>query len=106
MDNIDAINNIGPLKPKVEIPSVNPIKMTTTKEGQSSFKDILTNAVSEVQKLQDEADITIKKLVSGEVKDVSEVMVAVQRADTAFQTLMAVRNKVITAYEEIMRMQI
>jgi flagellar hook-basal body complex protein FliE len=34
--------------------------MTTTKEEQSSFKDILTNAVSEVQKLQDEADITKK----------------------------------------------
>jgi flagellar hook-basal body complex protein FliE len=62
--------------------------------------------VSELQKLQDDADMTIKKLVAGEVKDVSEVMVAVQRADTAFQTLMAVRNKVITAYEEIMRMQI
>jgi len=106
MDNIDAVNNISPVKPTVEIPSVNPTKMAVPKEEQSSFKDILTNAVSEVQKLQDEADMTIKKLVAGEVKDVSEVMVAVQRADTAFQTLMAVRNKVITAYEEIMRMQI
>ncbi len=105
MDSIDAINNIGPIKPKVEVPSVN-IYKTSQVETKSSFKDILVEAVSEVQKLQDEADTTIKKLVSGEIKDVTEVMVAVQRADTAFQTLMAVRNKVITAYEEIMRMQI
>jgi len=105
VDNIDSIHNIGPIKPKVDIPSVSPVK-TTPVESKTSFKDILVNAVSEVQKLQDEADTTIKKLVSGEIKDVSEVMVAVQRADTAFQTLMAVRNKVITAYEEIMRMQI
>lgn len=105
MDNLDAIKSIGPIKPKVDIPSIGPLK-TTPVETQTSFKDILVEAVSEVQKLQDEADTTIKKLVSGEIKDVTEVMVAVQRADTAFQTMMAVRNKVITAYEEIMRMQI
>lgn len=102
---MDAIKNIGLIKPKVDIPSISPARRATT-ETQTSFKDILVEAVSEVQKLQNEADTTIKKLVSGEIKDVTEVMIAVQRADTAFQTLMAVRNKVITAYEEIMRMQI
>jgi len=105
VDNVDSVHSIGPIKPKVDIPTIGPVKATPT-ESKTSFKDILVEAVSEVQKLQNEADTTIKKLVSGEIKDVTEVMVAVQRADTAFQTLMAVRNKVITAYEEIMRMQI
>jgi flagellar hook-basal body complex protein FliE len=72
----------------------------------SSFKDMLVDAVTEVQRLQTEADVTIKQLVAGEIKDVSEAMVAVEKADVAFQTMMTVRNKVMLAYEEIMRMQI
>lgn len=71
-----------------------------------SFKDVLTEAVGEVQRLQTEADATIKKLVAGEIKDVTEAMVAVEKADVAFQTMMTVRNKMVQAYEEIMRMQV
>lgn len=71
-----------------------------------SFKDVLAEAVGEVQRLQAEADATIKQLVAGEIKDVTEAMVAVERADVSFQTLMAVRNKLVSAYEEIMRMQV
>ncbi len=104
MRNIEGANGIQSIKPTVEKPELKPRNIL--KKEDTSFKDILVEAVTEVQKLQEEADTTIKKLVSGEIKDVSEVMIAVQRADTAFQTLMAVRNKVITAYEEIMRMQI
>ncbi|MBI2421833.1 MAG: flagellar hook-basal body complex protein FliE [Candidatus Hydrogenedentes bacterium] len=71
-----------------------------------SFKEMLADAITEVQQLQTEADTTIKRLVAGEIKDVSEAMVAVEKADVSFQTMMAVRGKVMTAYEEIMRMQI
>ncbi|HNR30104.1 MAG TPA: flagellar hook-basal body complex protein FliE [Candidatus Hydrogenedentes bacterium] len=71
-----------------------------------SFKDMLAEAVAEVRNLQTEADNTIKKLVAGEITDVTEAMVAVEKADLAFQTMMTVRNKVVTAYEEIMRMQV
>ena len=71
-----------------------------------SFRAFLADAVTEVQRLQSEADLTIKQLVAGEIKDVSEAMVAVEKADVSFQTMMTVRSKVMTAYEEIMRMQI
>lgn len=74
-------------------------------EGQS-FKEVLTESISEVQRLQTEADDTIRKLVAGEIKDVTQAMVAVERADVSFQTMMAVRNKMVQAYEEIMRMQV
>lgn len=74
-------------------------------EGQT-FKDMLAEAINEVKTLQTDADSTIKKLVAGEITDVTEAMVAVEKADMAFQTMMTVRNKVLTAYEEIMRMQV
>ena len=71
-----------------------------------SFKDVLAESISEVQRLQNEADTTIRQLVAGEIKDVTQAMVAVERADVSFQTMMAVRNKVVAAYEEMMRMQV
>ncbi len=74
--------------------------------GGASFADVLASTVTEVQRLQSEADTQIQKLVSGEVKDVTEAMVAVERADVSFQTMMAIRNKMVAAYEEVMRMQV
>ena len=90
---------IDPSKMRTPAPSSAPI------EGKS-FKDVLADSIGEVQRLQSEADTTIKKLVSGEIKDVTEAMVAVEKADVSFQTMMSVRNKIVAAYEEIMRMQV
>ncbi len=78
----------------------------TPQAPTTSFKDVLSDAVGEVQRLQSEADTTIKQLISGEIKDVTEAMVAVEKADVSFQTMMAVRNKMVAAYEEVMRMQV
>ncbi|GMV99647.1 MAG: hypothetical protein AMXMBFR84_07860 [Candidatus Hydrogenedentota bacterium] len=79
---------------------------TSPTEGGQSFKELLMESIGEVQRLQGEADNTIKQLVAGEIKDVTEAMVAVERADMSFQTMMAVRNKIVAAYEEVMRMQV
>lgn len=78
----------------------------TGKTEGGSFQDVLAETVTEVQRLQSEADVAIKKLVSGEVKDVTEAMVAIEKADVSFQTMMAIRNKIVAAYEEIIRMQV
>lgn len=75
-------------------------------DPSTSFQDVLTNTVGEVQRLQNEADNSIRQLVSGEVTDVTEAMVAIERADISFQSMMAVRNKIVQAYEEVMRMQV
>ncbi len=75
-------------------------------QPETSFGDVLKESIGEVQRLQDEADTTIRQLVAGEIKDVTDAMVAVQKADVAFQTMMVVRNKMVQAYEEVMRMQV
>ena len=79
---------------------------STPSAGGASFKDVLSDAVGEVQRLQNEADTAIKQLVSGEVKDITDAMVAIEKADVSFQTMMAVRNKIVAAYEEVIRMQV
>ena len=74
--------------------------------GGASFADVLAGAVTEVQRLQTEADSQIRQLVAGEVKDPSAAMVAIEKADVSFQTMMAIRNKMVEAYQEVMRMQV
>ncbi len=93
-----GIEQISPVMPRPAQPARAP-------EGKS-FREVLTGAISEVERLRQEADQTVRQVVSGEIKDVSEAMMAMQKANIAFQTLMTVRNKVMTAYEEIMRMQV
>ncbi|MBN2310060.1 MAG: flagellar hook-basal body complex protein FliE [Candidatus Hydrogenedentes bacterium] len=104
----DPVNRIpGVQSQRIEI---DPVKLRTAEPaapaGTKSFKEILGETIGEVQRLQDEADSAVKKLVAGEVKDVTDAMVAVEKADIAFQTMMVVRNKMVAAYEEIMRMNV
>lgn len=93
-----GIDPVSPIVPRPAQPARAP-------EGKS-FREVLTGAISEVERLRQEADQTVRQVVSGEIKDVSEAMVAMQKADIAFQTLMTVRSKVMNAYDEIMRMQV
>ena len=71
-----------------------------------SFKEYLKDSIGEIQQLQTRADESINKLVTGEVTNVSEAMVAIEKANMAFLTLLQVRNKIISAYDQIQRMQV
>ena len=99
------IGPIGAKRVEIDPQQLRTATPSSTKPTKS-FKDTLAETIGEVQRLQTEADTTIKKLVTGEIKDVTDAMVAVEKADVAFQTMMVVRNKIVAAYEEIMRMQI
>lgn len=76
------------------------------KAGERSFKETLVDFLEDVNRLQQEADESVKKLVKGEVSDIHQVMVRVEEAEVAFQLLLELRNKVIEAYQELMRMQV
>ncbi|MBI5095103.1 MAG: flagellar hook-basal body complex protein FliE [Candidatus Hydrogenedentes bacterium] len=98
---------IAPISPqRVDIDPRTPRAAVPTNAPAKPFKEVLAESIGEVQRLQTEADTNIKKLVSGQLTDPSEVMVAVEKADVAFQTMMTVRNHIVAAYEEVMRMQV
>jgi flagellar hook-basal body complex protein FliE len=71
-----------------------------------SFGEILKNSIDEVDQLQIQADEAIDGLATGRQKDIHNTMIAMEKADVAFKLIMEIRNKVISAYEEIMRMQV
>ena len=71
----------------------------------TNFKDILLNSLNEVNRLQQEADLGVQRLVTGETDNVAEVMATVNKAGIAFDLLMEVRNKLTEAYREVQQMQ-
>ncbi len=104
----EPINLAALTSQRVELePRAPQLPRTAPGPGEAKpFREVLAETVGEVQRLQTEADTTIKQLVAGEIKDVTDAMIAVEKADVAFQTMMVVRNKIVAAYEEIMRMQV
>ena len=72
---------------------------------QGGFGDTLKNAISQVDQLSDSSHQQIAELVQGNRQDVHNVMIAVEKADIAFQLMMQVSNKIVNAYEEVSKLQ-
>ena len=78
---------------------------TGTASG-TNFSDLFKTAIGNVDSLQSTADAKISNLLQGAPNtDVGNVMVSVEKADVAFQLMMQVRNKVVSAYQDLEKMQ-
>lgn len=81
-----------------------PFEVQPAKEEQgNSFLTTLNEAIGEVNDLRNEADRAVEELAAGEEKDIHNTMIALEKAEISFQLMMQVRNKIINAYETIMR---
>ena len=96
---------IGPINPNLTMPEIKGPRIQEGKEG-ASFSDTLRDAISTVNELQKESNQDIQKLLTGENPDLHTTLIAVQKADLSFQMMMQVRNKLVQAYQEIMRTQV
>ena len=74
-------------------------------QNPESFGNMLARSLNDVNQLKLEADEAVENLATGNQKDIHATMIAMEKADVAFQLLMQVRNKIISAYETVMRMQ-
>jgi flagellar hook-basal body complex protein FliE len=74
-------------------------------EGGTSFKDILSSAIGEVENASSDAASRVQQFLAGSGEDLHSTILATQRAELEFQMFMQVRNKVVSAYQEIMKIQ-
>lgn len=74
--------------------------------GPGGFMDTLKHALGKANDVQMQANQAVDALVTGQSQDLHRTMVALQQADVSFQLMMQIRNKLVTAYEEIQRMQV
>jgi flagellar hook-basal body complex protein FliE len=99
----DQIASIGSQGIQGALPSMTP----SAKTGDGpSFKQTLTSFLNDVDSLQTKADVSIRKMAAGQINDVHQVMESVEEANTAFNMMMEIRNKVMDAYQEVMRIRL
>lgn len=72
----------------------------------NQFSKILDNALDDVNRLQLESDEYRNLLITGEIDNLHDVTIAQEKANISLQLTLSIRNKVVEAYREIMRMQI
>lgn len=86
--------------------NTNTAKATTSFEPQQSFASVLKDSINQLNQTQVDADNMTTKLINGDNVDLSQVMITQQKANITLQAAVEVRNKVIDAYQEMMRMQV
>jgi flagellar hook-basal body complex protein FliE len=96
--------NINGIAGQLPTPTLNGSQ--TKGDAATGFDNFLKGAVGQVNRLHHEADQAVEALAAGRSQDVHNTMIALQKADVSFQLLMQIRNKVVSAYETVMRMQI
>lgn len=90
---------------KVDGNSITPTGATAPTDGKS-FADTLKDAVGNVNEAQKTADKAMQDLATGRTDNVADVMIATEKADIALKLMVQVRNKIIDAYQEVMKMQV
>ncbi len=99
--SIGSIKSLGSINPSAAYG----VGKATGKPAQN-FANQLQKAIQEVDNLQAGRDQMVEGMVSGEVTEVHDVMIAAKEANLAFELLVEVRNKLLEGYQEIMRMQV
>ena len=99
---------------EIEALQMTPVRMsaqshlgeTETAPAVKSFGEYLLDAVKQVNQMQLDSDKMKAALAAGQVEDISSVMIATQKAELAMQLTLQLRNRAVSAYQEIARMQV
>ncbi len=97
--NLSGVGSLLPAPPPMAAPD------SGSSQGPS-FNDILSSAINEVESSRSSANQSVEQFLSGEGDDLHSTILATQRAELEFQMFMQVRNKVVSAYQEVMKMQL
>jgi flagellar hook-basal body complex protein FliE len=76
------------------------------RSGETDFSQVLSDAVQDINRLQKNADEAIASVQLDNTASVHEAMIALEKADISFRAMMQVRNKILEAYQEVMRTQV
>lgn len=103
LDKVTSVNTAGSMK-KVELGELP--KEIGLADNQKDFSSFLKDAVNELSKTQQDAEKATTALITGNVEDFHTPIIAMEKASLTLGLAVTVRNKVLNAYQEIMRMQI
>jgi len=98
-------NSLQSSKTTSSTPLLGNAASATQGTSPSPFADLFTDAVGQVNQLEDTAHSTVNGLLNGSGVDVHQAMIATQKADMAFELALSVRNKAVQAYQTVVGMQ-
>lgn len=99
---MSAISGFPPISGTAPTGATGPLG---SESSQGGFGATLKNAMNQVDQASANSQSQVSDLLQGNRQDVQNVMIAVEKADVAFQMMMQVRNKIVNAYEEVSKMQ-
>lgn len=107
VSNLNTLLDRGTTLKEISNSRVNVPQASSSPEGApKSFADTLKAAVENVNTLQKESDFKMQEMATGKNHNIPEVMIAAEKADISLKLMVQVRNKIIEAYQEIMKMQV
>ncbi|WP_312097872.1 flagellar hook-basal body complex protein FliE [Niallia sp.] len=98
--NFSAVSSAFPLT------NTSTSNKTSVANTQKDFASFLKESINSVNQAQNESDALTNKLARGEDVDLSQVMIASQKANITMQATLEIRNKAVEAYQEMMRMSV
>jgi flagellar hook-basal body complex protein FliE len=101
-----SIPAIGGLPSLPSLPSLATVKDTAAPDAAQSFGTMVTNGLDNLQQAQGSADSLAKQAATGDLTDLHDYMIASTQASLATELTVAVRNRAVESFQEIMRMQI
>ena len=93
------ISNIAP----IGMPQMTPASGAVGQPGE--FQNVLSSAINSLESLQNNATDSVQKFLTGQNEELHTTILATQKAELAFELGLQVRNKVVDAYQEVMKMQ-
>ena len=110
---IGNIESAAGLNPSSEINELNPNNIlgnggssVQSNYGAGSFADTLLNSINKVNELQNTANKSAEAIATGQSSNIHQAMIDMEKANDSFELIMQVRNKIVTAYNTIMQMQV
>lgn len=95
-----------PVPPVGNITAPELIRATPQTGKTGGFQDVLGSAIRSVERSRSDAAAAVENFLSGEGQELHSTVIAAQRAEIALDLFLQMRNKVVQAYQEIMRMQV
>ncbi len=79
-------------------------KSKSLQEAKGDFESVINEAINKVSQVREDTDKAVDELAAG--GDITNAVLAIEKADMSFQLMVEVRNKLISTYQEVMRMQV
>ena len=98
LNNIGSLSTADLLKNKSGVQKVTP-------SGGEQFADVLKKSISETNSIQVDSEKAMADIATGQVKDLHQAAIAIDKAENSMKLMLEVRNKALTAYKEILRTQ-